>query len=59
MLSEGASGKPVVEDVVAYADRIGSPDFPILAGGDGTVADATPLSKYASEICVFTPGCEC
>ena len=56
-LSEGASGNPaVVEDVVAYAERIGSPDFPILAGGDGSVADATPLSQIAHpEICVFTP----
>ncbi len=57
VLSEGASGNPaMVEDVVAYAERIGSPDFPILAGGDGTVADATPMSQIAHpEICVLTP----
>ena len=60
VLSEGASGNPaVIEDVVAYAERIGSPEFPVLAGGDGAVADATPMDLIAHpEICVLTPEME-
>ena len=54
VLSEGASGNPaMVEDVVAYAERIGSPTFPVLAGGDGTVVDATPMQQSTSRsMCV-------
>ena len=49
VLSEGASGNPaMVEDVVAYAERIGSPDFPVFAGGDGAIADATPMNTRCS-----------
>ena len=60
VLSEGASGNPAaVEDVVAYAERIGSPNFPILAGGDGTIVAATPMDQIAHpEICVLTPELE-
>jgi hypothetical protein len=60
VLSEGASGNPAVsEDAIAYADRIGSPNFPILAGGDGSIVDATPMTQEAHpEICAFTPDLE-
>lgn len=60
VLSEGASGNPAVaEDAIAYADRIGNPSFPVLAGGDGAMADATPMTLEAfPEICAFTPELE-
>lgn len=60
VLSEGASGNPAVaEDVIAYAERIGSPNFPVLAGGDGAIVDATPLTQEAHpEICALTPELE-
>ena len=60
VLSEGASGNPAVaQDVIAYAERIGSPDFPVLAGGDGGIVDSTPMTQDAHpEICVFTPELE-
>lgn len=60
VLSEGASGNPAVaEDVIAYADRIGNPSFPVLAGGDGAIVDATPMTQEVHpEICAFTPELE-
>ena len=60
VLSEGASGNPaVVEDVISYAERIGSPNFPVLAGGDGAIVDATPFTQDAHpEVCAVTPELE-
>ena len=60
VLSEGASGNPAMaQDVIAYAERIGSPDFPVLAGGDGAIVDATPMTQDAHpEICAMTPELE-
>ena len=60
VLSEGASGNPAMaEDAIAYAERIGSPNFPVLAGGDGAIVDATPLTQNAHpEVCALTPELE-
>lgn len=60
VLSEGASGNPAMaEDAIAYAERIGSPNFPVLAGGDGAIVDATPLTQDAHpEVCAMTPELE-
>ena len=60
ILSEGASGNPAMaQDAIAYAERIGSPDFPVLAGGDGAIVDATPLTQDAHpEVCAVTPELE-
>lgn len=56
-LYEGASGRPAtVDDVVAYHERIGSPEFPIFADENYTLADASPLTQLVHpEMCAVTP----
>ena len=45
-LYEGATGADAdKEDVEAYFDTIGKPDFPILADGKGKIVDATPMES--------------
>ena len=60
VLSEGASGDPAVaEDGIAYAERIGHPNFPVLAGGDGVIVEATPMTQEVHpELCALTPELE-
>lgn len=60
VLYEGASGNPaVVEDVINYAETIGSPSFPVLADGNGSISDATPMTQFTHpEMCALTPELE-
>ena len=60
VLYEGASGNPaVVEDVINYAETIGSPSFPVLADGNGSISDATPMTQFTHpQMCALTPELE-
>lgn len=59
-LYEGGSGNPAVfEDVEAYADRIGNPNFPIFADGNELIKEATPMTQTTHpEMCGLTPDLE-
>ncbi len=59
-LYEGAGGQPAVEeDVESYSERIGSPEFPVMADGNGGIAGATPMTQFTHpEMCGLTPELE-
>ena len=56
-LYEGASGRPAtVDDLVSYHERIGSPDFPLLADASYALVDASPMTQLVHpEMCALTP----
>ena len=60
VLYEGASGNAaVVNDAIAYHERIGFPSFPVFADGEGQLADVTPMTETAHpEMCAITPDFE-
>jgi len=56
-LYEGGSGGPATEDdCSAYAEYIDSPNFPVFADGDETIASATPMSPQSHpQVCALSP----
>lgn len=56
-LYAGGSGNPATaRDCEAYAETIGSPDFPVFADGERIIAGATPMTqKVHPELCAFAP----
>ena len=56
-LYEGGSGGPATEDdCSAYAEYIDSPDFPVFADGDESIASATPISPQSHpQVCAIAP----
>ncbi len=52
----GAGGPATADDCAAYAEDMGSPDFPVFADGDKQIAEHTPMTQERHpEMCALTP----